>query len=866
MKDGVIRKVSKFPYSNNYEIYFDDLGNAWVLASSGIYIANADDMLSGEDFEYSFDDTANGLPSVATGNAFSTLTDDGTLYIAGRTGVSSVNINKFFNYMGGTKLLIPYVEANGEYYYPGDNGEVRLPSSANVITIYGFAVGYSLQNPKISCFLEGFDSVPTIMNRNDLSMIRYTNLPGGEYTYKMSVLGNNENDVYQSLSLRLIKQKSMSELLIVRIAFSVLILALVALLVWRLLHSTIISRQNEELRLAKEEAERANTAKSRFLANMSHEIRTPINTILGMDEMILREDRTLPMEDYSSSIISYAGSIRKATESLLGMINDILDISKIESGNMNKLEREYDTLELLKSISTMISVRAFEKKLDFRLDIDPEMPRKLFGDDGKIKQVLLNLLSNAVKYTKEGSFTLRMTLEGTEGDKCTIHYSVSDTGIGVKPEDLERLFKPFERLEEQKNSEIQGTGLGLDISRQFVRLMGGELRCESVYGEGSEFYFTLVQKIADPKPVGSVTDLSGNYDVEEYIPLFVAPDVHVLVVDDNEMNLMVIEGLLKQTRVRITTVMSGDECLAKMKEEHFDVVLLDHMMPGKDGIETLHEIRQTDKETPVFALTANVTTSGEEFYLKEGFTGYLSKPVDCRKLETKLKAVLPPGKLREWTVRDAEEIRSGENTQKSSLDEIEERIKELSGVADISITDGIRFCGSGEAYIKAVDNFREALPGRADEIEKAFNDEDWEFYTIKVHALKSTARIIGAAGLSRMAEELEDAGKSNDIDKIRSGNAGLLEFYRSFLDKLPEEKKKDDDRPAADDGMVAEALSALREIAEGMDFDSAEAVLEEIKAYRLKEEDESLFKELSKRVKALDWEGVTGLTDERLNR
>ncbi len=866
MKDGVIRHISKFPYSNNYDIYFDNAGNVWVLASNGIYIAKAEDMISGEDFEYSFYDIANGLPSVATGNSYSELTEDGTLFIAGRTGVSSVNINRFFSYTGGTKMLIPYVEANGEYYYPGANGTITLPSSADIMTIYGYAIAYSLQNPKISCFLDGFDREATILNRKDLAPIRYTNLPGGEYTYKMSVLGSNGNDVIQSLTLKIVKKKAFTELLIVRIMGAALAMALVALLVWRLLHSTVIHRQNEELKAAKEEAERANTAKSRFLANMSHEIRTPINTILGMDEMILREDRTLPMENYSSSVISYAGSIRKASESLLGMINDILDISKIESGKMNLVEREYETVEILKSLTTMISVRAYEKKLDFKVDVDPMIPGKLYGDDGKIKQVLLNLLTNAVKYTKQGSFTLRMFLAGTEDDKCRIHYSVSDTGIGVKPEDMERLFKPFERLEEQKNSEIQGTGLGLDISRQFVRLMGNELRCDSVYGEGSKFYFTLVQKIVDPEPIGDVSELGGSYDVEEYVPQFVAPDARILVVDDNEMNLMVIEGLLKETRVQITTAMSGDECLEKLNKESFDAVLLDHMMPGKDGVETLHELRETFKDLPVFALTANVATNGEDFYVNEGFTGYLSKPVDSKKLETKLKEVLPQDKLREWTKADREAVRADEAAAGKGLGAIEARIRELSGVEGISITDGIQFCGSGEAFIKAVDNFREALQGRADEIEKAFDEENWDFYTIKVHALKSTARIIGALELSKRAEALEDAGKANDIETIRRDTAGLLEFYRSYSERIPAaQKSENDDRPEADEDTIADALSAIKEIAQGMDYDSAEAVLEDIGTYRLKDDDEELFKELSGRLKALDWEGMADLADKRLN-
>ena len=867
LKDGVITTITNFPYSNNYEIKFDAVGNAWVLASNGIYVVDVDDLLSGEPFEYSFYNTASGLPSVATGNSYSDLEPDGTLYLAGRTGVCRVNIDSYYDSSVNVKLMIPYVEADGEYYYPAGNGMVTIPAGIDSITIYGYAVAYSLNDPKIRCYLEGFGAPELIVSRSELTPVRYTNLSGGNYTYKMSVVSNAGDIEYNSISIRIVKTKSFWEKTGVRIAALLIGAGAVALLVWFILRATIISRNNDELRQAKDEADRANTAKSRFLANMSHEIRTPINTIIGMDEMILREDRTLPVEKYSTSVVKYAGSIRKASESLLGIINDILDLSKIESGSMNLVEREYDTFELLNAVVTMIRVRAVEKDLDFRIDIDRNIPSRLYGDDGKIKQVILNLLTNAVKYTKEGSFTLTMKLEEGEGETCRIHYSVSDTGIGIREEDMEKLFKPFERVDEQKNAGIQGTGLGLDISKQFVALMGDELRCESVYGEGSTFFFTLAQKVVDAAPIGDIEERLGEVETEDYVPLFAAPDAKVLVVDDNEMNLMVIEGLLEQTRVRITTAMSGKECLEKLEQEDFDVVLLDHMMPGMDGIETMHEITKMGKTVPVVALTANVAENGEEYYVSEGFTGYLAKPVESKKLEQKLKELIPAEKQHEWDAADAEAVKEAAAQKEAAEAEAGDILAPYESVEGINVADGVKFCGSKEAFVKAIGNFRDALTGRAAEIEEAFDGEDWEFYTIKVHALKSSARIIGAAELSKKAEALEEAGKNNDIDTIKRDTAELLGLYRSYLDRLPGDERPEEaeQKPPADHDTIADALSALTEIAEGMDYDSAEMVLEEIGGYSLPEEDGELFKELGKKLKALDWDGMSALLSERRN-
>ncbi len=735
-----------------------------------------------------------------------------------------------------------------------DNGTYVIPKEAKRIEIQAAVLNYTLSNPLVHLYFEGANDEGTTVYQDELTALTYTNLPYGRYKLHVEVLDGTTRETELDRVFDFYKEPKITELLWVRLLLVLAAMGFAAFIVWRVLLGTIIRRQNEELKVAKDEADRANTAKSRFLANMSHEIRTPINTILGMDEMILREDKSLPVKAYSSSVTGYARSIKRATESLLGLVNDILDLSKIESGKMNLVEREYDTAEFLRAITTMIRVKANEKDLLFNIDIDPLIPSKLYGDDGKIKQVLLNMLTNAVKYTKQGSFTLSLKLLGQEDGHCSIHYSVKDTGMGIRPEDMEKLFSAFERLDEKENTGIQGTGLGLNISRQFVELMGDELKCESEYGKGSEFFFTLRQRIVDETPMGEFSETEASTDEEEYVPLFVAPNARVLVVDDNEMNLLVLKSLLKETKVIIDTATSGKQCLDKINSADYDIILLDHMMPGMDGIETLHELRKTHPNIPVLALTANAV-SGEEFYINEGFQGFLSKPVEGDRLEARLKEFLPPELLKEWTKEEAPEepaVKSGEAGDEDP------RFKALSAIEDMDLSQGIRYCGSKDSYFAALENFRDALPERYSEIENAYEGEDWEFYTIKVHALKSSARMVGLSALSDMSKEMEDAGREGNIDAIREKTEKLLSLYKEIGEKLEDADLtgRKEDRPLADEGTINDALEAIRDMAASMDYDSIEMVLDEIKGYSLSEQDAKMFKELNKHLKALDWEGI----------
>ncbi len=404
-------------------------------------------------------------------------------------------------------------------------------------------------------------------------------------------------------------------------------------------------KERDDLLNLSERAVAASEAKSSFLSNMSHEIRTPINTILGMNEIILRESQ-------DSAIITYAESIKNAGTTLLGIINDILDFSKIEAGKMEIIPADYDLSSLINDLVNMIQVKARSKGLALSLDLDKNLPKMLHGDEVRLKQVITNILTNAVKYTEKGSVTFSMGFRRLENDPSGIMLTVSvkDTGIGIKPEDLKKIFDEFERLEEERNRNIEGTGLGMAITKNLLRLMNSSLKVESIYGLGTKCSFELKQTVVKWDPLNDY-ETAYKKSIEghvKYKEKFRAPTARVLVVDDNRMNLRVFVNLLKQTELKIDTALSGNEALSLTREKKYDLIFLDHMMPGKDGIEVLHELKaQTDnpnRATPTICLTANAISGAREQYLAAGFDDFLTKPLNPSKLEEMLLSYLPPDK------------------------------------------------------------------------------------------------------------------------------------------------------------------------------------------------------------------------------
>ena len=388
-------------------------------------------------------------------------------------------------------------------------------------------------------------------------------------------------------------------------------------------------------------------AKSAFLSNMSHEIRTPLNSVLGMNEMVLRECN-------DPAIIGYSENIKSAGNTLLGLINDILDFSKIKAGKIEIIPVDYDLSTLIHDLVNMVRVRTEAKGLELKLDIDGSIPKILNGDEIRIKQVITNILTNAAKYTEKGSVTFKLSCKSVdrENNKVVIRVSVIDTGIGIKPEDMQKLFMQFERIEEKRNINIEGTGLGMSITRSLLEMMGSELEVESVYGEGSTFAFDLEQIVVAWDELGdheqSYNDRQTNKEKEKYVEKLHAPEAKVLVVDDNKVNLNVFRFLIKSTQIQTDAAGSGEECLEKTEEKAYDLIFLDIMMPGMSGTETLQELRSRPSNpnfnTPVVCLTSDAISGAREQYLAAGFTDYLTKPFYPEQLEDKLIKLLPKEK------------------------------------------------------------------------------------------------------------------------------------------------------------------------------------------------------------------------------
>lgn len=541
--------------------------------------------------------------------------------------------------------------------------------------------------------------------------------------------------------------------------------------------NSLITEQNHRLldalrkeKRSQQEAEAANMAKSSFLANMSHEIRTPINAILGMNEMILREEK-------DPAIRGYAGNIQASGNSLLSIVSDVLDISKIESGKLEIIPVDYEVNSLISDCCNMAAGRAKAKELELLVECADNVPMKLCGDETHIRQIIMNLLTNAVKYTEKGTVKLIVSGRFTDGG-FVLKVDVSDTGIGIAEENLPQLFTQFQRFDLQRNRNIEGTGLGLSIVKRLCDLMSGTITARSVLGSGSTFTVELPQKVVDSTPCGGV-NLNYSAGAEhEYHHSFEAPEAKILAVDDLPVNLLVIANLLKETRIKIDTAGSGRECLDKCSQQKYDLILMDHMMPEMDGVQTFEKLHgdksSPNFETPVIMLTANALAGMREQYMDVGFADYVSKPVRGAKLEEAIRRNLPESLIKPASPEIPAEAVS---TEPSGFADI------CGAVPELNVNAALQYCcGSAELLNDLLHDFTEN--DHFSDLKAAFEEKRWEDFRRHAHSLKSTSLMIGLTGLSERARASELALKGGCTEFAELNHDSLIEEYSALLGKI----------------------------------------------------------------------------------
>lgn len=593
-----------------------------------------------------------------------------------------------------------------------------------------------------------------------------------------------------------------------------------------------------ELEKQTEIARKANQAKSDFLAKMSHEIRTPINAVLGMNEMILRESR-------EEAVKRYAMDVQSSANTLLSLINDILDMSKIESGKMEIIPIQYELDSLLNDLVTMVHAKVQEKGLELEVKVDETLPNGLVGDDVRIRQILVNLLNNSVKYTEKGKVTLDVT--GCKDENgLQMHFEIRDTGIGMKEEDLPKLFAAFERIEESKNRNIEGTGLGMSIVFELLKKMGTELKVSSVYGEGTVFSFDLKQQIFNDEPIGDFMERCKElYKTYTYETSFVAPQARILLVDDNDVNRKVFCNLLKQTKVMIDDVNSGFACLEKVEQQYYDLIFMDHMMPEMDGVETLHRMWKSEhkcKDTPVIILTANAVAGAKEHYLEEGFTDYLSKPINSQKLEHMLQRYLPQDLVQ---IVNADE--AGEALLAEESDFVIQEEESLPDLAEFDWNVAREYFSDNEMLKQTIQDIYRSMDANMERL-KQWHDEfameesskeelpeeakaALDNYRVLVHAIKSNMAMVGALLLSKLARLLEVAALEGNISRIRQVHPVFMEEMQAHKQRMEIFAADDVEKQEMDVMEVLVTLDFLKQSLEDRDYNIADELMEKLNSF-----------------------------------
>ena len=616
---------------------------------------------------------------------------------------------------------------------------------------------------------------------------------------------------------------------------------------------TKIIEQNHLMKRLVLQTEDANRAKTNFVSNMSHEIRTPMNSIVGITEILLRSQHSPKEQEYLLNIQS-SGRV------LLTIINDVLDCSKMEAGKMQLFDEPYDTCSLFHDLRISMENRIGHSGLELIYDIDQDIPCKLKGDMGRIRQVIINLVNNAIKYTEKGSVRFSVHVRQKNTDKVMLYYEVADTGIGIRKEDQKILFDAFQRVEMDRNRYVEGTGLGLTISQNLVNMMGGVIEVESEYGKGSRFFFTIEQTIIDPTPVSAVNynGQKDNVTEKEAECLFIAPEAHILLVDDNELNLVVAKELLKPLRMQIDTAENGLQAVKMVRDGQYDLVLMDHMMPVMDGIEAAKAIRALPEnkyqKLPIIALTANAMVDARKEFLNAGMNGFVAKPIDFTRICNQLKLWLPKDLVRDVPKEEAKKLLADD------LSDCE--IQPEDPQMGFSFEEGVNHCGSKAALMKTIRIFYRTIDSKADKIEQCLKEGLISDYVVEVHALKSSALLIGAVPLSEAAKELEGYGKQGKTELLEEKTPDLLAMYRDFKDILkPYADKEEAARQEASNGEWCQALQQIHQCIEQFDLDGVDRIMEKLEEYQIPECIRESMDQLRVYVADVSMEEIMELTD-----
>ncbi|MCR5685841.1 MAG: response regulator [Lachnospiraceae bacterium] len=636
--------------------------------------------------------------------------------------------------------------------------------------------------------------------------------------------------------------------------FSYLAIALSCFLIFIFIQNEVLN----EARSRQHVSDEADKVKTLFLSSMSHEIRTPINTVLGMDEMILRESN-------DAAVREYAMDIWEASQTLLSIINDILDLGKIKSGRMEIVPEAYDVSSMIFDISNMIRFWAEEKGLYVDVSVSDDIPSRLLGDDVRIRQILVNLLTNAIKYTPKGTVWLRIVLKTDSkditaaGDEVILHFEVEDTGIGMKTEDVNRLFSEYRKIDDDHDINSESTGLGMPITLKLLNMMGSELEVKSEYGRGSVFGFDLKQKVIDKAPVGDFEKNIKNLmnTKSGYTGSFEAPDAHILVVDDNAMNRKVFVSLIKSTRIMITEAADGQEAVDLASKQHYDIIFMDHMMPGMDGVEAMKRIKaEADGpcvDTPIIVLTANAVAGVKEKYDEYGFDGYMSKPVAADTLEKIIKDRLPADMIRPVTDRKA----APEPAASKSADN-----EEFPVIFGIDWKMAMMRLQSRKILDMVLKEFEMTIGQQADKLQGYRKDfpEALESYKILVHGLKSASASVGIIPLAGTAALLEKAAANNDVDTIDRLHEVFIKECRNYKLRLREYlhlEDEEEDKDEINNVILRALLRMLASAMADMDIEKADGVIEKMSSYKLPDKVSAEFDNLKAAVSQLDQDMVT---------